>query len=253
MTGASVAVSDDIQQFTRFLPGNHNSIRMHTCAAIAQVQRSVSNAVGGALNQVNGVYVTTQLNLTEPAGLTATGAKQACEYVSPVFDLIASAFVRYKVKRLKFIYEPQCATTVAERLVFAFAEDPMHPVLWNATVPTQSAILGLADSVAFAPWRSWTMDVTEKLKDQEFYTFTDPSTSVASFAERFSDFGAISIITDTVGATDIVSGVLYMETIVELIEFCPISVTRPASKQLRKSSLEVKPPYQAPCFEKTSP
>jgi hypothetical protein len=172
-----------------------------------------------------------QLNLTQPAALSGGGTKVNSQYTSPVFDLIASAFVRYRVNSLKFHYEPQAAATTSERLVFAFAEDPMHPILWNATVPTQTGLLALGDSVAFAPWRSWTMDVSRRLSKEMFYTFTDPSTTVASFAERFSDFGCISCVTNSIGTTT-ASGILYMEIDIELLEFCPISVTLPASKHL---------------------
>lgn len=74
------------------------------------------------------------------------------------------------------------------------------------------------------------MDVTSKLEDQLYYTYSDPSTSVGTFPERFSDFGVISCVgATTSAAADIPAGVLYMEVDVELREFCPISVTRPAA------------------------
>lgn len=237
MGGAPVAISEDLQQFTRFSRGGSgDSLVMHSCAAIVEISNQVTIAQGAGLFSPGGnTSMSLQLNLTEPAGLTQTGTKQNLSYVSPVFDLIASAFVRYRVRSLKFHYEPQAAATLTDRLVFAFADDPMHPLLWNATIPTQASLLALSDSVAFAPWRSWSMDVTHRVQDQLFYTFTDPSTTVASFAERFSDFGVISCVTDGVSAGSTHQcGVLYMETIVELIEFCPISVTLPASRFLSK-------------------
>lgn len=235
MYGAPVAVSSDIQQYTKFgTARSADGLRMRTCAAINQIYRESTTAQGGALNSANKA-ISMQLNLTQPAVLTNAGLKANSSFVSPVFDLIASAFVRFCVRGLKFHYEPQAAATTTERLVFAFAEDPMHPILWNATVPTQTGLLALSDSIAFAPWRSWSMDVSHRLRDQMFYTFTDPSTTVASFAERFSDFGVISCITSGTAATqDTPCGVLYMEIDVELLEFCPISVTLPASKHLAK-------------------
>jgi putative flippase GtrA len=233
MGGAPVAISEDMQQFTRFGGGSSpDSITMHTCVALTELLRVANHSSGTAIGTPGGPGISLQLNLTQPARLSNAGTKFNTSYITPVFDLIASAFVKYKVHKLVFHYEPQSAATTTERMVFAFAEDPMHPVLWNATLPTQDTLLGLADSIAFAPWRSWSMDVSHKLSRNEFYTFTDPSTTVASFAERFSDFGVMSCITSATDTTQISAGVLYVETIVELMEFCPISVTLPASKFL---------------------
>ena len=234
MEGAVVGVSKDLEQFTRFNPGStRNSLRMHTCAPLCQVERSTGTVtVGTALQLVSNSYVSCQLNMTHPAGLTGAGAKALDGYTSPVFDLIASAFVRYKVHKLVFHYEPQSSATTTERLVFAFAEDPLHPVLWNASVPNQSSLLSLANSVAFMPWKSWSMDVSEQLSESLFYTFSDPTITVDAQTERFSDFGVISILTDTFNTSNATCGVLYMEIDVEFFEFCPISVTRPSLKIL---------------------
>jgi hypothetical protein len=116
--------------------------------------------------------------------------------------------------------------------VFAFAEDPVHPILWNATVPTQNNLLALADSVAFMPWKGWSMDVSHKLiRGQRFYTYSDAGTSTVTLqTERFADFGVISCITSSVSqGSSAICGVLYMETVIELEEFCPIVTTAPVS------------------------
>jgi hypothetical protein len=173
------------------------------------------------------VGVSLQLNATSPAVLSDSGTKSEQDYLSPVFDLIGSAFVRYRVEKLVFHYEPQCSATTTERMVFAFAVDPMHPVLWNASVPTQSGLLSLADSVAFAPWRAWSLDVSQRLEKERLYTFSDASTSVGAFTERFSDFGVISCITSASLTSSAPSGVLYAEIVVGFDEFCPISLSRP--------------------------
>lgn len=251
VAGAPAAVSEDIQQFTRFYPGSSSeSLTMHTCVAISELLRETSAAQGtGLLQPGPAAGISLQLNLTQPALLTAAGAKNVVNYVSPVYDLIASAFARYRVKRCVFHYEPQSASTTPERMVFAFAEDPLHPVLWNATVPTQASLLALSDSVAFAPWRSWSMDVSGRLQDTLMYTFSDPSTTVGVFNERFSDFGVISCMTSSVSGTNTPCGVLYLELMVELVEFCPISVTNPSSVAAlmkRLSVVDTKPTYRLP-------
>ena len=111
--GAPVAISQDLQQFTRFSRGSaEDSITMHTCAAISQILRATSNSVGTAiLSPGANTGVSLQLNLTQPASLSQTGTKVNVNYTSPIFDLIASAFVRYRVKKLIFHYEPQSSAT----------------------------------------------------------------------------------------------------------------------------------------------
>lgn len=206
---------------------------MHTQAAIFNILKTSGSASNPALQEAGGDEgMSAQLNMTDPARLSNAGTKGSIDYLSPVYDLIASAFVRYKVKKLVFHYEPQASATDSQRLVFAYANDPLHPILWNATIPTQASCLALADSIAFMPWRAWSMDVTHRLGDNTFFTFSDSSTTVTEFVERFSDFGVISCITseNSVGAP-VVGGVLYMEAVIEFSEFCPISVTRPSSLQ----------------------
>jgi hypothetical protein len=226
---APAAVSDSLQQFTRF-SGNGEALVMHACVPISEVLRSRGVAANGALR--NGTSTTAfqsmQLSLTEPSGWTAN-VKTAADFVSPVFDLISSSFVRYRMRGLRFHYLPQSAATTSERLVFAFAEDPLHPLVQQpVAAPLSSNLLAVADSIPFAPWLNWSMDVSHRLANTTYYTYSDPITTNA-FTERFSDFGVIGCVTDTVSATSAIGGVLYMEVVVELLEFCPISVTRPSS------------------------
>jgi hypothetical protein len=63
-----------------------------------------------------------------------------------------------------------------------------------------------------------------------YYTYSLESGSGASnrLIERFSDFGAISAVTSDNG-TAAVGGILYMETVIEFCEFCPIVTTSPSA------------------------
>ena len=74
------------------------------------------------------------------------------------------------------------------------------------------------------------MNVTDRLNNTLFYTYSDTSTTVGQVSERFSDFGVISCVTSSNTGTNTACGVLYMELDVELIEFCPIVTTSPSSK-----------------------
>lgn len=232
--GAPVAVSNDLQQYTRFSSGRDgSSLRMHTCCAITEVNRTSTTAAPAGL-LFSGVLQATavQLSLTRPfARADASGLSVG--FTSPVWDLIGSAFTRYRIKKLIFHYEPQCPATATERLVFAFAKDPDHPLLWTSTASSANN-LAVADSIAFMPWRSWSMDVSHIMDDTLYYTY-DFNASTDSSTDRFSNFGVIACSTSSVSqASSLIGGVLYMETEVEFVEFCPISVTRPALASLGK-------------------
>ena len=130
---------------------------MKTCAAIATILRTSSGAGSnnGLIMKDNQRFKAAQLNLTDPIRLGEVGGVAQDAYLSPVFDLIASAFTRYEVKSLKFHYEPQAAATTTERMVFAYAPDPVHPVIYDQD-STVDSLLAVADSVAFAPLdRDW--------------------------------------------------------------------------------------------------
>ena len=204
---------------------------MKSCAAICSINNNGgANANGFQLKSGNSANVIL-LNLTHPLRCSFGGSSSFSndDFTSPIFDLIGSAFTRYRVNSLKFHYEPQAAATLTERLVFAFAPDPVNPVLVNTSV-TADSCLAMADSVAFAPWRTWSMDLSSTVRGKLFYTFSDTSTSQV-ITERFSDFGVIACLTSSTGAVS-QCGVLYMEIDVELVEFCPIVVTHPASKRM---------------------
>ena len=108
MGGAPVAVSEDIQQYTVFMPARtgQRGIRMKACLPITTLQRASSNAtIGYGLIEPGLVQSSAlALNLTEPRAFSAPATLNNVEYVSPVFDLIASAFTRYKINSLKFHY-----------------------------------------------------------------------------------------------------------------------------------------------------
>lgn len=239
MTAAPVAVSDDLQQYTRFMgTGTNGNMRMKACAPICQLLSTATTGNDRAiLISANGAQAV-QLNLTEPTRVSGS-TRAVSDYVSPVFDLISTSFVRYKLRNLRFHYMPQSKATADGRLVFAFAKDPEHPLVLNETIDSEN-LLAVSDSIAFAPWRSWSMDVSHHLDDTLYYTYSDPSTGGTSqiFAERFSDFGIIGCVTDTQNAQFQIGGVLYMEIDVELVEFCPIALVSPSSAKRTIAKLQ---------------
>ncbi len=232
---APAAISSVIKQSVRFSGGmNGESLVMNVCAPICQVgggSLGTTGAIPAMIPSSGTPRQSGQLALTTFEVQTA-GTAAGDGFTSPVWDLIASAFVRFRVRKLSFHYAPQTATTKSNRLVFAFAEDPVHPLIWSSTV-TQDTLLALADSMPFAPWLPWKMDVTNRMRDSGLLYTYDPTLvnpgNVSGPMERFSSFGSIGILAETTDVdTDVSYGVLYMCTEVELVEFCPVSVTRPS-------------------------
>jgi hypothetical protein len=145
-------------------------------------------------------------------------------------------------------------------MVFAFANDPCHPLVFpngGSTLPTTAGLESLADSIPFAPWAAWSLDVSKKLTKEWLYTAVDSATSGGGDDEtnvttaRFDSFGSYGLVVGTASTSTAVNyGVLYMEFSLEFREFCPISATRPASllKLMRKIELH----HSRRCLQKTT-
>lgn len=203
---------------------------MHTCAPIAELCSEVVSGKPGAIASGESAVNSVQLSVTNPTSLNRNNAKEEFEYVSPIWQMISTVFVKYRVVKCILHYMPQSTADEDARMVFAFAADPVHPLLWKKDT-TSRELLAVSDSVAFMPWKSWSMDVTSKLGSQEFYTYAYPEagSGVGSFVERFNDFGVIAATTSGVLASGTIpkkSGVLYLESTIEFDEFCPISDER---------------------------
>jgi hypothetical protein len=129
-----------------------------------------------------------------------------------------------------FEYMPQAASTTDDQLVFAFANDPLHPVIGvDPAAPaalTNAALLGMSDSVPFMPWREWSLDVTEAFSnDQPFFVSRVASlgTIGADYSTlRFSEGGVLAMTNSGTSASRKTYGVLYLHSEIELVEFCPI-------------------------------
>lgn len=234
-------------------------------------------------------YFTTSLGLTQASGIVPnTGLEPTVswlisrgQYITPVYDLLSSSFVRWRVNKCKFHYTPQSTTTVNGRAVFAFADDPGHPVLYPdlkrkelvgdfdpitvSDPPTQQQLLAFSDSMAFAPWLPWTLDVSRRIQNNILYTenmteflagtttlspaFTqDPVAGmIAQF--RQSCLGAISCRTITTEPNVFIGGILWMELDFELLEFCPVALIYP-SPVTTVSSMRQKKYYSSDDFPK---
>lgn len=238
-TTAPIAVSNDIQQQIRFGAGKTpGSLRVSATIPIFQVS---SGMTATFLPYAGGLCsVTDPTTSSPPATSVQLGCGQGVRtndmlsypYLSPALGLISDAFVRYRVEKLVFTYEPQAPSTVNDRVVFAYTEDPRHPLMYTKSFAysdqlTTGKLLALGDSIAFAPWESWSMDVSRSAKQDLLYVAmvaTAPDGFAKMLAtERFFSFGSIGCVTSNLTGTGfVIYGILYMSIVFDLIEFCPI-------------------------------
>jgi len=180
----------------------------------------------------NGLVLTTGAGTSAPAGFAFLNPqflpgyqKDAADpptgvngrWLAPQVSLISQAFDKYHVRAMEFIYEPQSTTATADRLVFAYSEDPRHPILGGAaatTVPSQTDLLITPDSVAFAPWTPWTLRVPVENTDEYYIAPQDQN-------QRLSYHGLIACRSTTVAAA-VTYGVLYCRLLYEFVDPVPV-------------------------------
>jgi hypothetical protein len=234
LVAAPAAMSSFMKQKITF--GGKRHLPLEFILPIATIGQSSTSGQTSAIIDGAGTPLTgMQLNLTHVKGqLNAGGEDFAAEFTSQVLDLLGSAFAKFRIKKCRFHYRPQSGTNSTQELVFAFSSDPVHPLVYNVaggTIPTTSGLLGLPDSIPFAPWAPWDMDVSGTLnKTFEFYNASSSNNegATSNAITRFDSFGSIACIASTASTTTAVTyGVLYMSGELDLIELSPISTTRP--------------------------
>lgn len=205
-----------------------NAMRVHSCVPLCEI---------GNDPFLNGFYIQSpagagpalaaNLNPYEMplAAQAITGPSIASfqgSWISPHIPLLALAFDRYAVVSLEFCYEPQSTATTADRLVFAWTDDPSHPFLSadsmveSSTVPSQLELLVTQDSVAFMPWKSWTLRVPVSTDERFMY----PVLSTPS--ARFSDFGCMTCVASATVTEAVQYGILYCSMVIDFLDPVPI-------------------------------
>jgi len=166
-----------------------------------------------------GAAITTTMLSTD--GSVGAQTEAAANWISPHVPLMALAFDRYRATSLAFHYEPQATATAADRLVFAWTDDPAHPFLGvNQTSPvTQLNCLVTKDSVAFMPWKPWSLRVPVA-PDMRFM-YNDATVGSETGTSRFFEMGAMSCVGSAAPSATIY-GVLYAEMVLEFYDPVPI-------------------------------
>lgn len=232
LSGAPIAQSGTLQQKVEFRAGNKpgNLIVRARLPLISVCGATESSYPTGGIRSPSS---NTALNflLLSPRDLVNVGAlgDYHLPWINPVLPLMSSAFTRYRINKLVFEYMPQVEATRRGRLVFAYADDPVHPLLYsNSTDDHESRCLAVSDSIAFAAWTNWTLDVSKNVRNNILYV-ADPYSAIGTEqTNRFSHFGIINIYTSPeagVATTPEEFGILYVDIEVELMEFCPIART----------------------------
>jgi len=223
--------------------GNREALRVSTCVPICEIGNDGSYG-NGFLTQGAGtsgavysaVCDVTPYNLssvvTAGSGSTAVGTTVG-SWISPHLPLMALAFDRYRMESVEFIYEPQAAATTDDRLVFAWTDDPAHPFLSapginlvTALVPSQLNQLVTKDSVAFMPWKQWSLRVPVA-RDERFMYDTSPLDdskypAIDTGTARLYSFGSMSCRASAAPASAKTYGVLYCRIVIDLFDPVPI-------------------------------
>jgi hypothetical protein len=167
----------------------------------------------------------TPYDITQAVSNGSSISVAAGTWISPHVPLLALAFDRYAVSSVEWHYEPQATATVSDRLVFAWTDDPSHPFLSAqgaaaaSATPSQLDLLVTKDSVAFMPWRDWSMKVPVA-RDARFMYDMAGATVQGQF-ERFFSFGSCSCV-GSAAPSAIIYGVLYVSIVVDLFDPVPI-------------------------------
>jgi hypothetical protein len=163
-----------------------------------------------------------------PYQISRNSSSVASSWISPHVPLLSLAFDRYSVASLEFFYEPQSTATVEDRLVFAWTDDPNHPFLsangaiHSGDVATQLQSLVTTDSVAFMPWKQWSLKVPVAQDERFMYNpgVLDPDEEDTS--ARFYDFGSMTCVATATPGTAAIYGILYVRLVLDLFDPVPI-------------------------------
>lgn len=253
MSGAPVAVSDFLQQSVRFTSTNGGrNLIMSVTAPLCLIgsDNGVSLAAlfprssATTLGTTN--YYQATFNPIQGRGYqVAAASEQPCYWINPIWSLMADCFVRYRILKLKFIYQPQSSATIDDQLVFAFAADPYHPIIGpSAGVVSNANLLSVADSMPFMPWHEWEIDVTEAFcNDAPSYCRPVPTGDVAS-ANRLSSVGVFACTSNSLDATPRTYGVLYGNISIEFQEFCPQVISEVIPSMLSRATQKLPAPSE---------
>jgi hypothetical protein len=234
-----------------------NAMRVHACVPFCEIGNDpflngffVQTTITGALPAISINVNPYELPTVVQALTGATTSGSIGSWISPHIPLLALAFDRYAVQSLEFSYEPQSTATTADRLVFAWTDDPCHPFLsaYSNLIadapPTQLELLVTQDSVAFMPWKAWTLKVPVSTDERFMYPVAETDGKTPS--ARFSDFGAMNCVASATVDAPVQYGILYCSMVIDFLDPVPIvtsvnSLLTALHEQRKKHNLRMRP------------
>jgi len=218
----------------------------------------INNRSGGVSNasvaSVNPVFL---------AGATKTASTPTGfggNWLSPQLSLMAYAFDRYRMTALEWVYEPQATTSVDDRLVLAYTDDPDHPIVganWDSsstptTTPTQTDLLITPDSVAFAPWMPWVLRCPVERIDDKYVATSGAAGSIGGAQGRLAFHGNVACV--AFSATPATYGILYCRATYDFSD--PVPTVHGSVSEARSAlidSIEEKKKPASPAGEDSDP
>jgi hypothetical protein len=199
--------SSSLRNIVRFGRGSEEgSMRVEFCVPIVQIGNSGVTGNFG-LKYANGDYQA--VAGLGPSGLLTNTSSAGPDYwQNSAINSISQAFSRYSTRKLRFEYRPQSTSTQADQLVFGFASDPMNPLLGLAAgATTADNLLGLSESIPFAPWNAWSLPV----RHDAAMKYLDQTSDTTASGTRFTQAGAFGCVAEnTAVVTPVTYGVLYL-------------------------------------------
>lgn len=156
----------------------------------------------------------------------------------PQLSRQVSCFSRYRLTKLRFIYDPIGSTASAVRLAFAYSNDPLSPAFYSALgfdYTAYNSLLTIPGSRAFSPWMGWSQNVA--VDDNWKYVDNSASDTIAAANVRQEAYGVIMCLADSNPGTDYTYGILSIDFSIDLLDPCPLP-TVPTTNLALHSSLE---------------
>jgi hypothetical protein len=250
-TSGTVAAgySSSLRNIVRFGRGStEDSMRVEFCVPVCQIGNSGTSG-NYALKYADGTF--NSLAGLVPSGLSPTWDHSLVYWQNSAINSISQAFSRYTTRKLRFEYRPQSTSTQADQLVFGFSSDPLNPLLgYTLGATTADNLLGLSESIPFAPWNAWTLPVRHD-SAMKYISQADLEGGSGGTAEaRLTMSGSFGCVAEnTAIVAPVTYGVLYLCGEFDFHDLNPIvllSGSDPGRQRVKKIALPSLPPLAAP-------
>lgn len=150
------------------------------------------------------------------------------DYIDYSVYYLASMFARWNYASMEFVYSPQCATSLSDKLMFAFSRNTNDPAITqgSASDTRLRALTSEKYSKAFAPWEPWTLKIDAndiKSGNRDFMTSIPGSLDTVAKVEWTQELNGVFTVLgpqQTVAAPA-AYGTLWIRARINLFDFGP--------------------------------